>query len=345
MREDDSRKYLIHKSEIDKDIEAFARKYSMPETQELYRQLLTSIVKLNLDKADEFDLRLINIALKELRHSFKILSKYRKVPKVTIWGSARTAPNSSEYKMAMEFARLIVEKGYMIVTGGGGGVMEAGNRAAGDKSFGVNINLPRIQPSNPYLTKGEKLIEFRYFFTRKLIFVKESNATVLFPGGLGTMDEAFEILTLFQTGKTTPRPIILINVPKSRYWKHWLDFVKKEMLKNGYIAKHDLSLFRIVNSAEEAVDEIVNYYKNYHSIRFVGHLTVLRMNKPLSESALTQLNREFADILVNGKICCSGPTREETADKDHTDLPRLIFPFNRTNYGRLNELIRKINEY
>jgi len=345
MREDDNRKYLTRKADIDKEIEAFARKYSTPETAELYRQLITTIVKLNLDKADEFDLRLINIALKELRHSFKILSKYRDIPKVTIWGSARTAPNSPEYKMAMEFARLIVEKGYMIITGGGGGVMEAGNRAAGDKSFGVNINLPRMQPANPYITKGEKLIEFRYFFTRKLIFVKESTATVLFPGGLGTMDEAFEILTLFQTGKTTPRPIILINVPRSRYWKHWLDFVKKEMLKNGFISKYDLSLFRMVNSAQEAVNEILNYYKNYHSIRFVGHLTVLRLNKPLSESAIAELNKEFADILVNGKICSAGPTKEELLDKDFPDLPRLIFPFNRNNYGRLNELIRKINEF
>lgn len=338
-------KYATEKAEIDAEINALAKKYSSPETAELFRQMFTTVIKLHLDQADEFDLHLLNTALKELRHAFRIFQRYREIPKVTVWGSARVKPDSREYQLAENFAKLIVKHGYMVITGGGGGVMEAGNRGAGDKSFAVNISLPNAQKPNPFIARGEKLIEFKYFFTRKLIFVKESNATVLFPGGFGTNDEAFEILTLFQTGKGSPRPILLINTPGSSYWKNWLNFVKKELVGGKFISKDDLNLFRIVNSAEDAVREIVNYYRVYHSIRFVGPQTILRLNQELTADQIKELNKKFADILLDGEIVSGGPTAEEIKDKDCPNLPRLIMHFDRHRYGRLSEMIRLINRY
>lgn len=335
--------YRTGKAEIDREIEALAKKYSTPETSELIRQLFITVVKLHLENADLYDLRILNTALKELRHSFRIFQKYRPVPKVTIWGSARVKPESDEYKMARELSRLICQAGYMVITGGGGGVMEAGNCGAGNRSFAVNISLPNEQKANPYVIRGEKLMEFRYFFDRKLIFVKESNATVLFPGGFGTSDEAFEMLTLYQTGKSVPRPIIMIEPPRSTFWRSWLKFVKNEMVGRGFIAGHDLSLFRLVNSAAAAVEEILGFYRVYNSIRSVGPLTVLRLNERLPELKLKRLNQDFADILIDGKIAAGEPTPEEVKDKDLLKLPRLIMHFNRSSYGRLNELIRAIN--
>jgi uncharacterized protein (TIGR00730 family) len=246
--------------------------------------------------------------------------------------------------MALEFSRKISEKGYMIITGGGGGVMEAGNRGAGDKSFAANIVLPNIQDVNPYVSKGEKLIHFKYFFTRKLIFVKESDGTVLFPGGFGTNDEAFEMLTLFQTGKAMPRPIVLVNAPKMTYWETWLKFIEKEMVKRNFISKEHLKLFKIVSSVKEAIDEIVNFYRVYHSIRFIGPHTVLRLNRSLPDSKIIELNKTFKDILVEGKIQTSGPSAIEKEQKDFVDLPRLVMKFDRHSYGRLNEMIRQINQ-
>ena len=338
-------KYTTEKIEIDKEIESLTKKYSTPETEELLRQMFTTIIKLHLDRADVYDLRILNSALKELRHAFRIFQKYRGTPKVTVWGSARVKPDSDEYKIAGDFSRMICQKGYMVITGGGGGVMEAGNRGAADQSFAVNISLPNRQKANPFIARGEKLIEFKYFFARKLIFVKESNATVLFPGGFGTNDDAFEMLTLFQTGKSAPRPLLLINPKWSSYWKTWLYFIKKELLKGGFITKSDLSLFRIVSSAKEAVDEIMDFYRIYHSIRSVGPQTVLRLNRELPASAINELNRKFSDILVEGKIEACGPTAEEIKDKDCTQLPRLIMRFNRDHYGRLNEMISRINQF
>jgi uncharacterized protein (TIGR00730 family) len=338
-----SQRYSTAKAEIDREIEALTKKYSAPETEELLRQMFTTVVKLHLDQADVYDLRILNTALKELRHSFRIFQKYRAVPKVTIWGSARVKPGSDEYKMALEFSRLICQAGYMVITGGGGGVMEAGNCGAGNRSFAVNISLPHEQKPNPYVVRGEKLMSFKYFFDRKLIFVKESNATVLFPGGFGTMDEAFEMLTLYQTGKSTPRPIIMVETALGGYWKSWFKFVKGQMAGRGLIDKADLSLFRIVGSAEDAVHEVLNFYRVYNSLRSVGPLTVIRLNEPLGEAKIKRLNRDFADILTEGMIEEGGPTPEEVKDKDLVRLPRLIMHFDHLSYGRLNELIRALN--
>jgi len=337
-------KYSTEKAEIDREIEEITKRYSTPATQELFRQMFTTVIKLHLDNADIFDLRLINASLKELRHSFRIFHNYRGIPKVTIWGSARVKPDTKEYQMALEFARTISKKGYMVITGGGGGVMEAGNCGGGNKSFAINISLPNMQKPNPFVIKGEKLIEFKYFFDRKLMFVKESNATVLFPGGFGTNDEAFEILTLYQTGKSVPRPIIMIEPPGSTYWRSWLNFIKKEMIGGGFLPEEDLNLFTIVASAKKAAAEILDFYRVYNSIRFIGPTTIIRLNKKLPDFFIKRLNKDFADILTGGKIGACEPTAEEIKDKDLVKLPRLSMHFDRHRYGKLNLMIKKINE-
>ncbi len=232
----------------------------------------------------------------------------------------------------------------MVIRGGGGGVMEAGNRGAGKDGFGINIQLPAEQHANPYVS-DDKLMKFHYFFTRKLVFVKESDATVLFPGGFGTNDEAFEILTLTQTGKAMPRPIVFAEPKGCTYWKTWLKFVKNEMMAKGYIPKDDFSLFRVMNDVDEAVEEVVGFYKVYDSIRFVGPTTVIRLKKELPQKRIDSLNSEFCDMLLEGKIISCGPLSEEIRDKDHLKLPRLAMKFNRADYGRLAEMIRRINSF
>ncbi len=337
-------KYNVGREDIDQWIIELAKKFSLPENIEFTRQILTTVVKLYFDGASQADLKLINISLKELRHALRMFAPYRDKRKVTLWGSSRLHEKDPEYKLAEKFAEQISKKGFMVITGGGGGVMEAGNRGAKGKGFGINIQLPAEQMPNPYV-KDEMLMKFHYFFTRKLIFVKESDATVLFPGGFGTNDEAFEILTLTQTGKTTPRPIVMVETKGGTYWKRWLKFVEDEMEKKGFIPKDDFLLFKIANTVDDAVKEIVNYYRVYDSIRFVGHSTVIRLNKRLSESDVRVLNKEFCDILSEGKIEDSKPLPEEVRDKDKLKLPRIVLCFNRRDYGRLSEMIRRINQF
>jgi len=302
-------------------------------------------VKLGKESSDKGDLKLVNNALKELRYSFKIFAPYRDVKKVIIFGSARSKSTSAEYVMAEEFTRKLTAKGYMIVTGGGSGVMEAGNKGAeAGKEFALNIRLPFEQKPNPYIDEKDKIINFKYFFTRKLIFVKETDATALFPGGFGTHDEGFEMLTLIQTGKSKPRPIVLMEPEGSRYWGAWMRYVIEHLLKNGYILKEDLNLFRVMKTADEAVKYIEDFYKVYHSIRYVSGLTVIRLNKEISAKSLASINKKFKDILTGGEILLSAPTAKELQNKEYVDLPRLVMRFNLRDYGRLYELIHVINE-
>jgi len=336
------KKYSTGHAELDKQLCELADRLSEPGNAELMRQILTTAVKLYFDKANQADLKLINISLKEIRHAFRTFSPHRGTRKVTIWGSSRIVPNDPVYKMAHEFSKRIVKEGFMVITGGGGGVMEAGNRGAGERGFGVNIELPMEQVPNIYV-KGEKLLHFHYFFTRKLIFVKESDATVLFPGGFGTNDEAFEVLTLCQTGKSMPRPVVFIEPKGGTFWKKWMKFVRDEMLNKRFIPKDDFKLFAYVNTVEEAVDYVVQFYRVYHSVRFVGPKLMIRLNKALSEKDVKRLDRKFGDILLEGDICACDATPEEIKDKDRLDLPRLSLKFNKRDYGRLYEMIRDIN--
>lgn len=339
------RDYEVGEPAIDNLISELVKKSGSVETEGLLREILTTTVKLGKESSDKGDLKLVNNALKELRYSFKIFSPYRAIKKVIIFGSARSKAESAEYKMAEEFSRKLSEKGYMIVTGGGPGVMEAGNKGAGlGKDFALNIRLPFEQKPNPYIDEKERLINFKYFFTRKLVFVKETDATALFPGGFGTLDEGFEMITLIQTGKSRPRPIVLMEPRGSTYWATWMHFVKSQLVKKGFINKEDLNLIHIVKSVDAAVKYIEDFYRVYHSIRYVAGLAVLRLNREISVKTLKLINKEFKDILISGEIRVSPPTDKEIQEGEFLKLPRLVMNFNMRNFGRLCEMIHVINK-
>ncbi len=338
------KRYRVGDEDIESQIEKFTGQTALPGTEHLLQEIFTTVVKLGKESGDKGDLKLVNDVLKELRYSFKIFSPYRQAKKVCIFGSARSKPASAEYRMAERFSRKLTDRGYMIVTGGGGGVMEAGNKGAdADNHFALNIRLPFEQKANPYVNKKEKLINFKYFFTRKLIFIKETDATALFPGGFGTNDEGFEALTLMQTGKSRPRPIVLLEPEGAGFWGAWKRFVSDHMVRNGYIDKQDLNLFRVVKDVDEAVRYIEDFYRVYHSIRYVSGVTVLRLNKELSRETLALVNRKFRDILTSGDMRLSGPLKEEVRNGEYVELPRLVMKFNQRDYGRLCEMLHIIN--
>jgi hypothetical protein len=339
------KEYEIDDKVIDCLINELARRRGSFESDYLLREILTTAVKLGIESHDRGDLKLVNNALKELRYSFKVFFPYRDVKKVIIFGSARSPDTSPEYIMADKFSKKMSEKGYMIVTGGGPGVMEAGNKGAlMGKDFALNIRLPFEQKPNPYIDEKERMINFKYFFTRKLIFVKETDATALFPGGFGTLDEGFEMLTLMQTGKSKPRPIVLMEPKGSSYWADWKRFINNHLLKHGYIKKDDFSLFHLARSVSEAVSYIENFYRVYHSIRYVSGMTIIRLKTKISAKTLKLLNEKFKDILIGGEIAFSPPTKEEIQREEFLDLPRLVMNYNLHDYGRLLELIRVINK-
>ena len=338
------REYRTGRDDIDKIITDLANACHSDDNISLIEEMLTTVVKLGLENNDRGDLKLINIALKELRYASKIFAPYRNERKVVIFGSARSREDSDEYKMATELSELIVKNGFKVITGGGPGIMEAGNKGAGRKdSFSLNIKLPFEQKHNPYIAGDKKAISFKYFFNRKLFFLKESDATVLFPGGFGTLDEGFENLTLVQTGKSKPRPIILIEPPDSKYWKHWINFITGELTEGCFISHNDKGLFIHVNTVEDAIDEILQFYKVYHSIRYVGDKTVIRLNSRLSSENIEELNKRNADILRSGEIEPTDPLPVEQNGEEFLDLPRLVMDFNRRDYGKLYKMLRFLN--
>lgn len=339
------KRYEVGEEAIDCSIDQLSINCASPETRHLLHEIITTVVKLGRESKDKGDLKLVNSAMKELRYSFKIFSPYRDVMKVIIFGSARSPKTSPEYKMAEEFAKKLTEKGYMIVTGGGSGVMEAGNKGARPgKEFALNIRLPFEQKPNPYINEKEKIINFKYFFTRKLTFIKETDATALFPGGFGTNDEGFEALTLIQTGKSKPRPVVLMEPEGSGYWTAWKRFVNDHLVKNGYAVKEDLSLFYLARTVEEAIRFIEDFYRVYHSLRYVSGATVIRLKKKLSERTLKLINLKFKDILTSGDIKLAAPAKEEVQEGEYPDLPRLVMKFNQRDYGRLFQMIHVINK-
>ncbi len=338
------KKYKTGKPDIDNEIDKIARKFSSPYTREHIHDLFTTVVKLHLDNADDHDLYLANVTLKEIRHISRFFAKYRDNRKVVVFGSHCIPQKSLDYKMAEEFSKKVAEKGFMVMTGGGGGIMEASNKGAGKKGFAVKIKLPAEFEPNKYIPK-EKIVHVKYFYTRKLAFIKETDATVLFPGGFGTHDEGFEVLTLLQTGKCVPRPVVFVESKGSTYWKSWLEFLRKGPIKSKCLREQDLNMFRIVHSVKEAVAEVVSFYKVYHSIRYAWGKTVIRLNQRISDKKLKLLNKKFKDILLSGEIKPSGPLPVEVREKDHVHLPRLVMNFNRKSYGRLVELIRDLNAF
>lgn len=311
---------------------------------DLFADLAGTILRLLTEKADRGDVKLIARAFRELRYAFKTFTPYRNIRKVTVFGSARTKEDAPACRQAVAFARGMVEQGYMVITGAGDGIMKAAQEGAGrERSFGVNIELPFEQLANEFIHADPKLIGCKYFFTRKLIFVKESHALALFPGGWGTMDEGFEVLTLQQTGKSPPMPIVFVDEPGGSYWAEWREYNVRHLLERGLISAEDLHLFAITDRPDVAVKEIMTFYKNYHSSRYVHGRLVLRLNRPVPEALLDAINVEFADVVGQGKIEQGAALPEERNEHEVLHLPRLLLWFNRKNSGRLRQLIDRIN--
>jgi len=300
--------------------------------------------KLSRDQASRGDLKILSRALKELRYAFKVFTPFRSVKKVTVFGSARTAPDHPDFKASVEFGKKMAEAGWMVVTGAGGGIMEGAHMGAGPAmSMGVNIMLPFEQDANSVINHDAKLVTFRYFFTRKLMFVKEVHAVVLFPGGFGTMDELFEVLTLIQTGKRDLMPIVCVDSPGGTYWSSWLEFIRKELLARNLVSPRDLSLVHLTDNVDVAVSEVMGFYRNYDSMRYIRDLLVLRVRKPITDELLAKLNADFPDILSSGTIERTTTHSYELEEEDTRDLPRLGLHFNRRDAARLREMIDVIN--
>jgi uncharacterized protein (TIGR00730 family) len=310
---------------------------------DLIREMIVTALKLLRDETGRGDLKLMNTALKEMRYSFLIFAKHRETPKVTLYGSARVLPDDPNYRMAATFAnRMADEHGWMVVTGAGPGIMEAGNMGAGsDYSFGVNIRLPFEASANEYVHES-RLINFKYFVTRKLMFVKESDAFVLFPGGFGTQDETFELLTLVQTGKSDLHPIVMLEAPGTGYWESWMLLVEA-LLARGMITRDDLNLFKLTTDVDEAVEEIRCFYANYHSQRYVEGRLILRLKTEPTSAVMEEVNAEFGDILVGGTIDRISTTPAEIATSDNVDLFRVRLHFDRRHFGRLRALVDHLN--
>ena len=312
----------------------------------LHKEVIINALKCKRDELSTLDLKILSRALAEFRYASRVFRPYKGVRKVSIFGSARTPEDDPCYKMAVKFARMLADNDFMVITGAADGIMKAGNVGAGaKKSFGVNILLPFEQSPNEVILDDPKLITFKYFFTRKLFFLMEAHAVVLFPGGFGTNDEGFETLTLVQTGKAPPMPLILMDLPGGEYWKTWDEFVRKQMLGNGLISPDDTSIYKIYNTAEEAVDWVKFYYSTYHSMRQVRRKLVVRLEKELTDEHVEKLNESFADLIVKGRIEKTYAFPEEANEPELLDKPRIAFNYNQHNAARLNQMFLQINEF
>ncbi|GAA6615855.1 LOG family protein [Scytonema sp. NUACC26] len=306
-------------------------------------QALSTIVNLAKSDIERLDWKILSAALVDMERGFELFYAYRHVRKVTIFGSARLSSESPEYRMAYDFARCVSQLGFMVMTGGGGGIMQAGNEGAGrENSFGLNIQLPFEQTANPVIEGDPKLIHFKYFFTRKLFLLKESDAIALFPGGFGTQDEAFECMTLSQTGKFGPMPVVLIDFPGGDYWRSWSEYVNEQLVKKGLVSPDDPSLYTVTDDLDVACNAITGFYQVYHSSRYVGDRLVIRLKSELSDAEVEQLNAEFSDILVKERIEKSQALPQEAQDETF-NLPRLVLYFNQRDLGRMYQLIATIN--
>jgi hypothetical protein len=330
-------RYRTGDASLDAEIAELVERTADPANADLVFELVASAMRLAADRADRGDLKLANASLQEMRHAFNVFAPYRAARKLAIFGSARTQPDDPLYEQARALAA-------QVATGAGPGIMEAGLEGAGpENAFGVAITLPFEATTSQFIDGDPKLVNFRYFFTRKLEFIKESDAFVLLPGGFGTLDEAFELLTLLQTGKAQPGPVVLLDVPGGTYWQSWREFVMRELHDAGYISADDLCLVRVTDSIDEAVAEVFGFYSNYHSLRFVSGVLVLRMHRAPTPDELDAIAVDFADIIVRGEYEVVAATPAEVADADHVDLARLAFRFDRRNWARLRELIDRIN--
>ncbi|MGD9794078.1 MAG: TIGR00730 family Rossman fold protein [Acidimicrobiia bacterium] len=312
------------------------------------RSLLAEIVAtgLNLagDGGDELDLKIISAALAEMREAFAMFRPYRHLPKVTVFGSARVAAHDALYAQAQQAASQLADDGWMVITGAGPGLMQAATEGAGvDRSIGVTIRLPWESGANSVIAGDSKLVSMKYFFTRKLMLIKESNAFVCLPGGFGTLDETFELLTLTQTGKGAPVPIVFLDTPGSTYWSNWAQVIRDELVGRGFINADDLDLFLVTDDVSTAVDEICRFTSNFDSLRWVGDRLILRVKRLPDSAQLELLNTEFAHLCVRGVIEPTGPTRAERSDADKLDLPRLALVLDPRKAAGLRQLIDRLN--
>jgi len=340
------RPYTLRDPDLNRALDALlgeaARRYERSANLDLVREMIVTALRLLHDDASRGDLRLANAALKELRHAFRVFAPYRPVRKVAVFGSARTPGDDARWEAARIFSERIVEAGWMVITGAGGGIMAAAQGGAGrEASFGVNIRLPFEQKANETIAGDEKLINFRYFFTRKVTFVKEAHAIVLLPGGFGTLDEGFEALTLIQTGKSEILPVVFLDEPGGDFWQDWFSFVRRRLLGEGMISDEDFSLFTVCDEPGQAVEEISRFYRNYHSSRHVRERLVIRLHRAPSPDELDMLNEDFADLVRRGRIEATAPLPEEGGEV--ADYPRIVLHLDRQKVGRLRELIDRLN--
>ncbi len=311
---------------------------------DLIQRIRESADKMESEGSTRGDLKLLSRAIRELRYGFKVFGPYRRHPKVTVFGSARTPPDAPAYQHAVAFGRQAAKEGWMVITGAANGIMEAGHAGAGrEMSMGLNILLPFETDANPIIEGDPKLVHMRYFFTRKVLFVKECMAVACFPGGFGTLDEALEVLTLLQTGKRELVPVMLIDEPGGTYWKHFDRFVREELLAHGMISQEDLDLYLVTDSIPRAIEEMIGFYRVYHSMRYVNDQLILRLFERPTDALIAELNEDFGEILNGGKIRLSEPLPAERGEPELSDLIRLTLPFNRRNHGKLRRLINRLN--
>ena len=337
------RRYQLQSEDANRRLDALLEHLRVPEASwPLYAETLTTALKMFEDGTGVADLKIANAAFKEIRYGFKVFAPWRNVPKVTVFGSARTPREHPIAEQAYAFGKRITGAGWMVMTGAGGGVMSSAQEGAGgERSFGLNIRLPFEQEANPWIAADPKLISFKYFFTRKLFLVREAHAMAFLPGGFGTADEAFEALTLIQTGKSPVLPLVMLDEPGGTYWKTFDTFVRREMVGRGMVGPTDPDLYRITDDVETAAAEVEGYYRNYHSQRYVRDSLVLRMRRALAPETLVEVNTRFADILSGPVVQAPGPVAGE--GDELPELPRLVLPFNRSGFSRLRSLIDVVN--
>ena len=332
-------------SEVDRQLEAVLDAVGVSTNRDQLLDILATVVQLARDDADRLDLKITSAALSEMRDGFQVFAPYRDVRKVTMFGSARTHPTDPLYRQARDLAAVLAAHEWSTVTGAGPGIMAAGLEGAGpEHAFGINIRLPFEQEANEFIVSDPKLVSMKYFFTRKLLLIKESDGYAVLPGGFGTLDEEFELLTLLQTGKATPAPLVLLEVPDGTYWHAWQDWVTREVEARGLIAAVDRNFYRITDNVEDAAQEILGFYRNYHSLRFVRNTLVIRLHARPTDAELAGLSDDFGDICTSGGIHgLEGPLPAEIKGDDHAELPRVAFRFDRVSYGRLRMLIDALN--
>src|SRR6201996_5402165 len=337
---------LTDNAALNEEILALVSKWNVPEFAEDFAEMIASLHKLAQQHPTSSDMVLFKRSMAELRYAQTIFAPYRNTRKICVFGSARTRPPAPVFQCATDFARLMTEAGWMTITGAGDGIMGAAQVGAGAaNSFGLNILLPFEQHPNTVIRNDPKLVTFRYFFTRKLTFLREASAVAAFPGGFGTLDEAMEVLTLMQTGKARLIPLVLVDQPGGKFWKSFVHYVSENLMADKLISPEDFHLFKWTDSIDEARNEVLKFYHNFHSYRFVGPYLVIRLQRALSEEKLDHLRKEFLSVLnPPHEIVQRGPFPQEANEHEIADLPRLCLTFNRIHFGYLRLLIDRVNE-